>query len=64
MLLLKTEYKIKYNVDFWPEYKIKNVSIDDVYYVLHKELRTYSYEWEMTVSKYKHTILDIYNHTI
>lgn len=45
VLLLKTEYKIKYGVDFWPSYTIRHMTIEDVYYLLQHEMRPYSFEW-------------------
>jgi hypothetical protein len=34
VLLLKAEYKIKYQTEFWPGYAFASIDISDVYYVL------------------------------
>jgi hypothetical protein len=60
VLSIQSEYRLKYDTAFWPDFKYKDLAVDDVYYLLNREFKMYNSEWMMPKSEFKHCFLTLY----
>ena len=60
VLSIQSEYRIKYDTTFWPDFKYKEIVADDIYYLLNREFKMYNSEWMMAKSEFKHCFFELY----
>ena len=57
--LVKVEFRVKYNINFWPAFTFNYINTDDVEYLLQSELRTFNREWRMPIGQFKHILREV-----
>ena len=60
VLSTQSEYKIKYATDFWPEFRFKELHLQDVYYLINQEWKLFNSEWQLPKSEYKHHVIQLH----